>query len=54
MAITTFEANLHSHRTLVLTLTIYSAHDGLGITVSYWRDEDRAQRWKPVMEHQAV
>ncbi len=35
-------------------LGIESARDDLGITVSYWRDEDCAQRWKHVMEHEAV
>jgi heme-degrading monooxygenase HmoA len=25
--------------------------DGLGITVSYWRDEDAARGWKRVAEH---
>jgi len=32
-------------------LGIESARDGLGITVSYWRDEAAAQAWKQVAEH---
>jgi heme-degrading monooxygenase HmoA len=28
--------------------------DGLGITVSYWRDEASARAWKAVAEHQEV
>jgi heme-degrading monooxygenase HmoA len=31
-----------------------SARDGLGITVSYWRDEDAARAWKQVAEHLVV
>ena len=31
-----------------------SARDGLGITVSYWRDEDAARTWKQVAEHLVV
>lgn len=32
-------------------LGVESAHDGLGITVSYWRDEDAARAWKQVAAH---
>jgi heme-degrading monooxygenase HmoA len=32
-------------------LGIESARDGLGITVSYWRDEEAAQAWKQVGAH---
>ncbi|MEO6885276.1 MAG: antibiotic biosynthesis monooxygenase [Jatrophihabitantaceae bacterium] len=32
-------------------LGIESARDGLGITVSYWRDEDAARAWKQVAAH---
>ncbi|HEX5510280.1 MAG TPA: antibiotic biosynthesis monooxygenase [Actinomycetales bacterium] len=32
-------------------LGIESARDGLGITVSYWRDEAAARAWKEVAEH---
>lgn len=28
-----------------------SAREGVGITVSYWRDEAAARRWKAVAEH---
>jgi heme-degrading monooxygenase HmoA len=28
--------------------------DGLGITVSYWRDEDAARAWKRVAEHRTA
>lgn len=28
--------------------------DGVGITISYWRDQDSARRWKEVAEHQAA
>jgi heme-degrading monooxygenase HmoA len=28
-----------------------SAHDTIGITVSYWRDEDAARAWKNVAAH---
>jgi heme-degrading monooxygenase HmoA len=28
-----------------------SAREGLGITVSYWRDEDAARAWKQIAEH---
>jgi heme-degrading monooxygenase HmoA len=28
-----------------------SAHDSIGITVSYWRDEDAARAWKEVAAH---
>jgi heme-degrading monooxygenase HmoA len=32
-------------------LGVESAHDELGITVSYWADEDAARAWKQVAEH---
>lgn len=32
-------------------LGVESARAGLGITVSYWRDEDAARSWKHVAEH---
>ncbi|NUR06689.1 MAG: antibiotic biosynthesis monooxygenase [Nocardioidaceae bacterium] len=32
-------------------LGLESARDGLGITVSYWADEDAARAWKQVAEH---
>ncbi len=32
-------------------LGVESAHDGLGITVSYWVDEQAAAAWKGVAEH---
>ena len=32
-------------------LGIESAREGVGITVSYWRDEASAQAWKAVSEH---
>lgn len=32
-------------------LGIESARDDLGITVSYWRDEQSIQQWKHNMEH---
>jgi heme-degrading monooxygenase HmoA len=32
-------------------LGIESARDDLGITVSYWADEDAARAWKQVAEH---
>lgn len=32
-------------------LGIESAHEALGITVSYWADEDDARGWKEVAEH---
>jgi heme-degrading monooxygenase HmoA len=28
--------------------------DGLGITVSYWRDEESIARWKAQLEHRAA
>lgn len=31
-----------------------SARDGLGLTVSYWRDLAAVQAWKAVAEHQAA
>jgi len=35
-------------------LGMESARDGLGITVSYWRDEASARSWKAVVEHLAA
>jgi heme-degrading monooxygenase HmoA len=35
-------------------LGVESARDDLGITVSYWQDEDAARNWKQVAEHLAV
>lgn len=32
-------------------LGVESARDGLGLTVSYWVDEDAAAAWKQVAEH---
>lgn len=32
--------------------SVRDAHTGLGITVSYWADEDAAKAWKRVHEHQ--
>lgn len=32
-------------------LGVESARDGLGITLSYWRDLDAIQRWKQQSEH---
>lgn len=32
-------------------LGIESARDGLGITVSYWRDLESIKRWKTHLEH---
>lgn len=32
-------------------LGVESAHDGLGITVSYWADEASARAWKRQSEH---
>ena len=32
-------------------LGVESARDGLGITVSYWRDAEAARAWKAVAEH---
>jgi heme-degrading monooxygenase HmoA len=32
-------------------LGVESAREGLGITVSYWRDEESAAAWKQVAEH---
>ena len=32
-------------------LGVESAREALGITVSYWRDEDAARAWKQVGEH---
>lgn len=33
-------------------LGVESAREGLGITVSYWRDLDAIARWKGDVEHQ--
>jgi heme-degrading monooxygenase HmoA len=35
-------------------LGIEAAREGLGITVSYWRDEDSARAWKQVSAHHAA
>ncbi|WP_291756442.1 antibiotic biosynthesis monooxygenase [Cellulomonas sp. 73-92] len=35
-------------------LGLESAREGLGITVSYWRDEAAATAWKGVVEHLAA
>lgn len=35
-------------------LGIEAAREGLGITVSYWRDEPSARAWKQVTEHLAA
>jgi heme-degrading monooxygenase HmoA len=35
-------------------LGVESARDGIGITVSYWRDENAARAWKQVAEHLVV
>lgn len=32
-------------------LGVESARDGLGITVSYWRDLDAIRQWKQQVEH---
>lgn len=32
-------------------LGVETARDGLGITVSYWRDDDAANAWKQVAAH---
>jgi heme-degrading monooxygenase HmoA len=32
-------------------LGVESAREGVGITVSYWRDEQAARAWKQVAEH---
>jgi len=32
-------------------LGVESVRDGLGITVSYWRDRDSIERWKADLEH---
>ncbi|KGN31291.1 hypothetical protein N802_04175 [Knoellia sinensis KCTC 19936] len=32
-------------------LGVESAREGVGITVSYWRDDDAAAAWKQVAEH---
>jgi heme-degrading monooxygenase HmoA len=32
-------------------LGVESARDGLGVTVSYWADEEAAKAWKAVAEH---
>jgi heme-degrading monooxygenase HmoA len=35
-------------------LGVEAAREGVGITVSYWRDEDAARAWKQVAEHLAA
>lgn len=35
-------------------LGVEAAREGLGITVSYWRDENAARDWKQVAEHLAA
>lgn len=35
-------------------LGVETARDGLGITVSYWRDDAAARAWKAVAEHRAA
>jgi heme-degrading monooxygenase HmoA len=35
-------------------LGVESARDGLGITVSYWKDEQSVRAWKAVAEHLAA
>lgn len=35
-------------------LGIEAAREGLGVTVSYWRDEDCARAWKQVAAHVAA
>jgi heme-degrading monooxygenase HmoA len=35
-------------------LGVESARDGVGITVSYWRDEESARAWKQVAEHRVA
>jgi len=35
-------------------LGLESARDGVGITVSYWRDEAAGRAWKQVAEHLVV
>lgn len=35
-------------------LGIESARKSVGITVSYWRDEESIQLWKSQMDHQAA
>lgn len=32
-------------------LGVEAARDNIGITVSYWRDEEAAKRWKSVAAH---
>lgn len=32
-------------------LGVEAARDGIGITVSYWRDEEAARAWKLIAEH---
>ncbi len=34
-------------------LGLESARDGLGVTVSYWRDEASLRAWKQNLQHQA-
>lgn len=35
-------------------LGVESAREGVGLTVSYWRDEDSARSWKDVAAHLAA
>jgi heme-degrading monooxygenase HmoA len=35
-------------------LGVESAREGVGITVSYWRDDEAARAWKQVSEHLLV
>ena len=35
-------------------LGLESAREGVGITVSYWHDEEAARAWKQVAEHRAA
>jgi heme-degrading monooxygenase HmoA len=35
-------------------LGVESAREGIGITVSYWRDDQAARAWKQVVEHLLV
>jgi len=35
-------------------LGVESVRDGLGITVSYWRDRESIERWRADAEHQAA
>jgi heme-degrading monooxygenase HmoA len=47
----TAEAMLELARQQDGYLGVESAREGLGITVSYWRDEDAARAWKQITEH---